>query len=165
MVAGDVNHPDGMPTKPGAHFPIPPGYGKPGYHPESKVVPHVVVITFLTVIMLVTVVLRIYTRLALVRSFGWDDGLIIAAAVTAVGMIALYGLRGCSPCRTVLVLSEVFGTITDICWMLIVYKAGMGKHLIDTPIVKGDPKVFTRLAYVSFSLINIYPSFLTRFGV
>jgi hypothetical protein len=153
MVAGNVNHPDGLPTKPGAKFPMPPGYGKPGYHPESKVVPHVVVIIFLTVIMLVVVALRVYTRLALARSFGWDDGLIIAAAVTAMGMIVFYGLRGCSSCLIFLVSNEEFGTATDICLMFIVYKLGMGQHLIDSPVAKGGVKTFTKLAYVCFSLV------------
>jgi hypothetical protein len=93
MVAGNLNHPDGQPTTPGSGFPIPPGYGKPGYKPESKVGPYIGVTAVLTLIMVTVVVLRVYTRIAIARSFGWDDGLIVAAAVATVGMHAPYGFR------------------------------------------------------------------------
>ena len=71
-------------------FVVPPGWGKPGYVPASKVPLHLGIQMTLMAIMVIVVALRIYTRIFLVRALGWDDAWVLMATVSCVGLMIVH---------------------------------------------------------------------------
>ena len=71
-------------------FVVPPGWGKPGYVPASKVPLYLGIQMTLTAIMVTVVALRIYTRIFLVRALGWDDAWVLMASVSCIGLMTMH---------------------------------------------------------------------------